>query len=243
MLRRLSLSLFMLLTVFAASVTGLKLNAANTNKIKGPSFIQKERLQVLTLSDILALYSSELGGVSIQSDYYTGNGAIVGIYEIELIASNGLEQATKLIEIEVLNVIGFKVRAVTDQVNIHISKANKLNPLDIISIHSKTGVVSLNQTSQMEILSDSYSANYNEAGTYIFEYRLMDASGIDKTVSCSITVYDSERLQNPITVIPPRERSPFFKKLGSTITSILVLAAAIFIGLFTFRLVRRKLKK
>lgn len=237
MLKKTSLFISMLLVVLGASV---KLKASGTPKINGPNIIQKERLQVLTLSDILALYSSNLGGVSIQEDNYTGNGAVVGIYEIELIASNGQEQVTKVIEIQVLNAIGYKVRAVTDKVNIHISKINKLNPLDIVNIHAKTGNFSLNSTSQIEILSDSYSSSHDQAGSYIFEYRLMDASGLDKTVSCTITVYDSERLENPITVITPREPSQWFKKLMNTITSIFILAAAIVLGLFGYRLFRRK---
>lgn len=237
MIKRLCLSLSMLLLVFGAAAT---LQASGTPKINGPNLIQKEQFQVLTLSDILALYSSNIGGVSIQDDGYTGNGASIGIYEIELIASDGTNQVIKTIEIEVLSVIGYKVRAVTDQVNIHISKANKLSPIDIVNVHNKTRVLTLNSTSQIEVLSDDYTDNNNTAGTYLFEYRIMDASGLDKTVSSYITVYDSERLENPITVIPPREPSQWFKKLMNTITSIFILAAAIVLGLFGYRLFRRK---
>lgn len=237
MIKRLCLSLSMLLLVFGAAAT---LQASGTPKINGPNLIQKEQFQVLTLSDILALYSSNIGGVSIQDDGYTGNGASIGIYEIELIASDGTNQVIKTIEIEVLSVIGYKVRAVTDQVNIHISKANKLSPIDIVNVHNKTRVLTLNSTSQIEVLSDDYTENYNTAGTYLFEYRIMDASGLDKTVSSYITVYDSERLENPITVIPPREKSDLFKRIGNTITSILILATAIVAGLFAYRILRRK---
>ena len=50
---------------------------------------------------------------------FTGNGATLGTYEIELIASDGTQQALKTIEVQVLSSIGYKVRTVTDKVNIH----------------------------------------------------------------------------------------------------------------------------
>lgn len=239
MIKRLCLSMIMLFTiVFGASA--LTLEASSTPKINGPAIIQKEQMQVLTLSDILALYSSDLGSVSIQEDLYTGNGAVIGIYEIELIASNGEEQTTKTIEVQVLSSIGYKVRAVTDRVNIHIAKSNKLSITDIATIHSRTGVTTLNHTSQLEILSDAYSGNETEAGVYLVEYRLMDATGLDKVISCTITVHESERIQNPIQVIPVKPKSQWFKKLLNTITSIAILVAAIVAAYFIIKKVGRK---
>lgn len=237
MIKKVLTSIIMLFILVGAASN---VAASSTPKIIGPDLIQKQQNQVLTISDILVLYSSNVGEVFIQEDDFTGNGAVIGIYEIELIASNGSEQALKTIEIQVLSLIGYKVRAVTDQVNIHISKANKLSPIDIVNVHNKTRVLTLNSTSQIEVLSDDYTDNNNTAGTYLFEYRIMDASGLDKTVSSYITVYDSERLENPITVIPPREKSDLFKKIGNTITSILILATAIVAGLFAYRILRRK---
>lgn len=234
--------LIIFLTIICASFV-VKINIdANTDVIIGPDLIQKEKYQVLTLSDILALYSSNVGGVSIQSDNFTGNGATIGVYEIELIASDGTNQAFKTIEIEVLDVIGHSVRAVTDQVNIHIAKNHELTAIKIINVHEKTGVVTTNTTSQYEVLTDNYTENKEIAGTYLFEYRLMDATGLDKNVSCNITVHASERLENPISVNPPKEPSQFLKKLTNTITSVIVLAAGIALGLFVVKFLRRQNK-
>ena len=232
--------LIIFLTIICASFV-VKINIdANTDVIIGPDLVQKEKYQVLTLSDILALYSSNLGSVSIQNDNFTGNGAVIGVYEIELIASDGTNQVVKTIEVQVLDRIGSSVRAVTDQVNIHIAKSNLLTAVNIINVHAATGVVTTNTTSQYEVITDNYTENSEIAGTYLFEYRLMDATGLDKTVSCTITVHDSERLENPSTVIPEKEPSQFWSKLKNTVTSIVVLGAAIFLGLYMFKFLRRK---
>ena len=76
--------LFVLLTAFIFAFS-INLAAESNPKITGPDLIQKEKYQVLTLSDILALYSSNVGGVSILSDDFTGNGATIGTYQIELV--------------------------------------------------------------------------------------------------------------------------------------------------------------
>ena len=240
MVKRLIVSISLLLLIVVGLAVPFPLQASATNKIKGPELIQKSQMQVLTLSDILALYSSELGGVSIQEDGYTGNGAVIGTYEIELIASNGEEQALKVIEVQVLSAIGYQVRAVTDRVNIHIAKGNELSILDIANVHARTGVTTINQTSQIEILSNAYADNEDVAGVYLVEYRLMDATGFDKIISCNITVHESERIQNPIQVIPIQPKSDWFKKLTNSIISIVTLAAAIVLALFVVKKFRRK---
>ena len=226
------------IALFAATINLV----AVTPDITGPDTVQKEKNQVLTLADILALYNSDLGGVSILSDDFTGNGATVGTYQIELVASDGTNQAVKTIEIEVLDKIGHSVRAVTDFINIHIAKNHELTALNIINVHERTGVVTTNATSQFEILTDNYSENKAVAGTYLFEYRLMDATGLDKTVSCNITVHASERLENPIVVNPPKEPSQFFKKLTNALSTIVILGAGIALGLFIIKFLRRQKK-
>ncbi len=233
MIKRLSLALIMLLLVFGAAVN---LQASSTPKINGPDLIQKEQYQVLTLSDILALYSSDLGGVSIQSDGFTGNGATLGTYEIELIASDGTQQALKTIEVQVLSSIGYKVRAVTDKVNIHISKTYELHPIDIVQVHSKTGLFTLNSTSQYQILANEYSANHDSPGNYLFEYMIMDASGLNKHISCHITVYESERLESPIIVIPAKPGVfDHIAKLLNTAITLGVVGILVFLGFKLFR--------
>ncbi len=238
MIKKVLTSIIMLFIIVGAA---LNVAASSAPKISGPDLIQKQRNQVLTISDILALYTSNVGGVSIQEDNFTGNGARLGIYEIELIASNGQEQVLKTIEIEVIQFIGYSVRAVTDKKNIHISKDNKLIPVEIIQIHSRTGLFNVNSSTQFEILTDEYSTQFDTPGTYLFEYRIMDATGLDKSVSAQIAVHESDRLQGPVFTVP---QSPgVFDQLLKVLNTIITVVIVAVIGFFGFKLYKIGRKK
>lgn len=240
MIKRILLTITILIGSLGVNASFLE---ASTPDIVGPSIIQKEKYQVLTLADILGLYSSDVGFVLIEEDNYTGNGATIGIYELKLKASNLETEVKRTIEIQVVETLGFKVRAVTDYVNIHIAKSNKLTAIEIAKIHSNTGVFNINHTSQYQILTDNYSESYNVAGKYLFEYRVMDATGFDRVISSYITVYDSERIENnPIIIIQPRKS--IFDNLIKVVNSILIVVAALGIGYIALKLIKkgRKLK-
>lgn len=227
-----------LLLIIFLSITGAsEIEASDTASIFGPDLIQKEQHSVLTLSDILNLYSSNVGGVSAITDNYTGNGSVLGIYSLELYATSGINSATKEIQVEVLSTIGYKVRAVTDRANIHITKTTKLNPTDIVNIHNATGLFNLTSTSQMSILTDEYSDNFEELGKYLFEYRVMDASGFDKTITSYITVYDSDRLENPIIIVPEEKNTIFsiLKKIFNYVVTILAVLALGYLAVKIFK--------
>lgn len=214
------------------------LGASSAAVINGPNLIQKEKRSVLTLSDILNFYTSDLGGVSVVEDNYTGNGATLGIYTLELSSSSGSEQIFKEIKIQVLSEIGYSVRAVTDKRDIHIAKTNKLNPVEIVRIHANTGVFPLNQTSELYILTDDYSSKAEIPGRYLFEYRIVDASGLDITVSAYLTVYESDRIQGPVITVPAKP-NPILK-IFNTLTTILFVGIIAFVGLKLYKVGRSK---
>lgn len=219
-MKKIFLVLFLILSFRGASVY-----ASTESGIIGPDLIQKEQYQILTLSDILSFYSSTSGGVSITEDNYTGNGAILGTHSLELGISG--TQNRRTINIQVVDQIGYSVRAVTDLKDIHVAKNVKLNPQDFVQIHSRTGLFRLNHTSQMSILSNKYTGNETTPGVYLIEYRIMDASGLDQVISFNTTVYDSERLETPIIVIP--KEPGFFDQISSGIQTI--ISIAVFAGL------------
>jgi len=235
-------TIFILILMFFFAGASTSAEASDSPVIIGPNLIQKEQYQVLTLSDILNLYTSEIGGVSITRDTYTGNGAILGTYEIDLMAADGVEIAEKTIEIEVLRIIGYSVRAVTDKKNIHISKAVRLMAIDVAQIHSATGVFELNNTSQMSVLTDNYSAKFDTPGNYLFEYRVMDATGLDMTISATITVYESDRIDAPIFIAP--EKPSIFSNISKITNMIItvVLLGVVGFGIFKLFKVGRKAK-
>lgn len=231
-MKKIACILSLILSVFIVASSEVE---ATTGYINGPSYIQKEQYSILSLSDILSFYTYSDLGIGIVEDNYSGNGATLGVYNLTLNSGETL----KTIEIEVLKSIGYGVRAVTDNKNIHINKSIKLNPIDIANIHNKTGVVNLNYTSQMSVLTDNYSAGYDTPGVYTFEYRLLDAAGVDITVGSTITVYESDRLENPILIKP--ESNSLFANIEKVI-SILVLIGLILGIIYIALKIRKKVR-
>lgn len=239
MIKRILLTITIL--IGSLGVKASILEASASSEIVGPELIQKEKFQVLTLSDILALYSSEVGFVLIEEDNYTGNGATVGFYEIKLKASNQEQEVKRTINVQVVEVLSSKIRAVTDFVNIHISKTNKLSVTEIAKIHSNTGLFNINQTSQYQILTDNYTANATVAGKYLFEYRVMDATGFDRVISSYITVYDTERIENPIIIQP--ERPNIWANLLKLLNAALVVVVVLSVGYLMLKVVKKGRKE
>ncbi len=236
-----ALLIIIVISSFLFGVAGVKASTPQSG-IKGPALIQKEQYQILTLSDILSFYTSDQGGISITEDNYSGNGAVIGQHTIELGIAN--TEIRREITVEVIAQIGYNVRAVTNQKDIHIAKNDILKPADMVQIHHRTGLFVLNHTSQMSILSDAYTLKANVPGVYLYEYRIMDASGLDKVVSFTITVYDSERLETPIILIPKKsgfgdQLTNLFEKVGT----VLFLAVVVFVVFTIYKKAnRRKVK-
>lgn len=236
-MKKLFLILIFISSFLIFGVAGI--SASNTSGIKGPDLIQKEQYQILTLSDILSFYSSDQGAIAITEDNYSGNGAVLGQHIIEL-GVTGTE-IRKEITVEVITQIGYNVRAVTNQKDIHIAKNDILKPADMVQIHHRTGLFVLNHTSQMSILSDAYTSKSNVPGVYLFEYRIMDASGLDKVISFTITVHDSERLETPIILIPKQpgfgdQLTNLLEKIGT----VLFLAVVVFVVIAVYKKSNRR---
>ena len=228
------------LIILSLLIGVLSINATESGYINGPDTIQKEQYSVLTLSDILNLYSSNLGGVSIIRDDYTGNGSMLGTYEIDLYSNSGSNIVEKTIKVEVIKSIGYSVRAVTNRRDIHINKSVKLLPFEIAYVHSKVGLIDLNSTSQMSILSDTYTENSSSPGTYLFEYRIMDATGLDMVVSSTITVYESDRIESPIILVP--KESSFLDNVMKVLNWVLMALGLVVIGFIVFKTWKKVMK-
>lgn len=230
---------FITLLLFLVGLAPVKAGASSADlRIDGPSKITKEQYSILTMSEILNLYSSPLGDVTIIADNFTGNGAVIGTYSIELYASRFSESVTKEIEIEVIKSIGFGVKAVTDGKHLHVNTNFKLSPTNILHIHDKVGLLRLNDTTQVGIITDKYSENYNKPGTYQYEYRIMDATGLDMTVLIYIHVYENNIIENPIA-IDPVDKGRDLKKIFDDITAILILGLIAFGAFLIFKKVRK----
>jgi len=170
--------------------------------IVGPDVITKEANNILTITDILSLYQSDVGSIILSEDNYTGYGNILGVHTISLYASNGTIAATKNVEIYVVADLG-NVQCVTDYKDIHVKIDQILTPSEIVYTLENSGYIEITTTTQMLILSNTYTENAETPGVYLFEFRLVNSAGLDQTYSSQIFVSDSNDLFVPDVVFVP----------------------------------------
>lgn len=169
--------------------------SAAEGDIVGPDVIYKESDRVLTLSTILPLYSSTLGDVEVAIDNFTGYGDTPGIYTIGLRVVDN-PSVTKTIEVSVRNTIG-NVIAVTstgDEYTIILHKNFILTQNDIVDVLVNVQMITYTSTTEIFILTDTYSDNRESPGTYVFEFHLANAAGFEQVYLVNIQVNNTEKL-------------------------------------------------
>ena len=203
--------------------------------IIGPSVIHKAKNTVLPITDILDMYSSSLGDVSISIDEYTGNGNLVGEYHIEVYATDGTNIHSKEVTIVVLSSLPSKVRAIGNYSDIYTNTSKTLTLKDdIIPALEATGFISTSQTTVGYVLINQYTANYDTPGEYLMQFRLLDASGYDETFEIVIHVKDSGTIPEPdIVYTPPKSIIDKVINLGTIFIS---WAAIIIFGIMSYKI-------
>ena len=182
-----------LMLLASLSVLSLNLHAAEGD-IVGPDVIYKESNRILTLSTILPLYSSSLGDVTIKQDAYTGFGDKPGLYSILLGVAGQTQE--KNITVSVRNTIG-NVIAVTktdDLYTIVLHKNYVLTQNDIVNVLVNVQMITYTSTTEIFILTDTYTANRESPGLYAFEFHLANAAGYEEVYLVNIQVNNSEKL-------------------------------------------------
>lgn len=182
-MRKVVVLALLLLSIFISSI---QVNASSTDII-GPSIIHKEQNKILTIADILNLYSSSIGVIQVADDQYTGYGNVLGSHLIQLFSTDGTSYATKEIEVIVVPTLG-DVLAVTDYKNIYVRTNQILSPSQIVQVLENTGHLEITATTQMMMLSNTYSDNAETPGIYLFEFRLVNSAGVNLIYSSVITV-------------------------------------------------------
>jgi hypothetical protein len=235
-MKKILVLVLLLVSIFASSLT---VDASGTGII-GPDVIHKEQNKILTIIDILSLYSSSTGTVQIQTDNYTGYGNVLGTHSLSLMATNGTITVTKDIQIIVVPLLG-NVKAVTDEKNILLLESQVLTPSNIVSVLSNTGYITITATTQMMLLTNTYTDNASEPGQYFFEFRLVNSAGVDMVYSSIITVIDDVNPFIPdITFEAPKTGVQIFLE---TILNLLIAAAAIYGVVMIFKFVMKQRKQ
>lgn len=160
---------------------------ASGASIIGPDTIHKQSNAILTMGDIVEMYSSSLGIIQVMEDGYTGKGNILGTHLITLFATNGTDHAYKTISVIVIPELG-PVKAVGDSKNIYLRTTQVLAPEQIVRVLEKTGHITITSTTQMMTLTNTYVGNEETPGQYLFEFRLVNSAGVDMVYSSIIRV-------------------------------------------------------
>lgn len=186
-MKKIAVLALLIMSIIASSI---QVNASSTGII-GPSVIHKEQNKILTIADILDLYASDLGVIQVADDQYTGYGNVLGSHWIQLFSTDGTTHSTKDVEIIVIPSLG-NVLAVTDFKNIFVRSNQILTPSQIVQILENTGHLEITATTQMMMLTNSYSENAEIPGVYYFEFRLVNAAGVNAIYSSTITVSEED---------------------------------------------------
>lgn len=195
--------LFILTFVITLCLSGIS-TRASTVTISGPDTIHKARNTILTMSDILSLYESTSGEVAISADGYTGNGNLIGSYEVELYANNENIIGSKIITVNVIDSLPSNIKWIGNNDTLYVNSTKKITwESDIKNALLAIDQIDINSTTMMYILINEYSENYDVPGTYKYEFRLVDSSGYDTVKSINIIVLDSEVLPTPDYVSEP----------------------------------------
>lgn len=233
------ISVLLLLAIVSILAFSSTTYASGTDII-GPDVIHKQSNHILTVGDILSLYSSEFGIVGIAEDNYTGYGNIVGIHTMQLYVSDGSTVYTKDIEIDVITDLG-DVTCVADYKDIYLKTTQVLTPTAIVYILENTGYIEITATTQMMILNNTYTDNSGTSGQYLFEFRLVNSAGIDAVYTSIINVSDDENLFVPdITFVPDASTG---EKVVDAFITILYILAFLGIGYVVFRVITKPRKK
>lgn len=228
------LALF-IMSILASSI---QVNASSTGII-GPSVIHKEQNRILTIADIIDLYASDLGVIQVADDQYTGFGNILGSHWIQLFSTDGETHSTKDVEIIVIPALG-NVLAVTDYKNIFVRTNQVLTPSQIVQILENTGHLEITSTTQMMMLTNTYTEGASVPGIYYFEFRLVNAAGVNTIFSSVITVSEEDDPFIPDIVF---EAPPSFISRAWRSVEPFVYLGAILIGVIMFIKHKNKRKK
>ena len=232
-MRKIAVLALLFLSILASS---LQVNASSTGII-GPDVIHKEQNKILTISDILSLYTSPIGFIQVADDQFTGYGNILGSHLITLFATDGTLHETKVVEVKVIPSLG-NVLAVTDYRNIFLRTNQILTPSQIVQVLENTGYIEITSTTQMMMLANTYTQNAEIPGIYLFEFRLVNSAGVNEVYSSIITVSEEANpfIPDIIFEAPPSVFSSFWR-------SIEVLVYLVVIGVIAVKYIKYKKKR
>jgi hypothetical protein len=182
--------------------------------INGPSTIAKPKNSVLTESQVRSQLSAfdEISGtltgtITLVSNDYTGNGAVLGSYLIVYSVSDTAgNSTTKQVTINVIdNTAPFWF--MRDNAMIAVDSTVTLTREQIISILTQTGQLTVTATTYVSFPQDEYQGNESTPGMYAVQVKTTSTSGSENLYNIVISVYENTTgaddivLEGPATFI------------------------------------------
>lgn len=195
--------LIIMLIGFSALIAPMSLTYAVGEEITGPDVVFKQADKILTITNILDLYSSELGDIEVTSDAYTGHGDVPGNYAVTLGVAE--TEVTKEISVNVRQTIGpvIAVTVTAGAYEIILHKNTTLTANQIIDVLINVQYIVVTSSTQITVLTNTYTANASAPGNYTFEFYLATTSGVEETYLVTLQVNDTETLNPDIVLDEP----------------------------------------
>lgn len=228
--------ILLVLTIFSVVITNVSY-AVDLGDIVGPDIIYKENNEIVGITDIISLYSAEGGFIYALEDEFTNYGHMVGDRKIVLAATDGIIEKTKEITVrvtlnkipDIFKLVGFSSTQYYFVINLNKTASAELIAETLINLNQLTVIKPM----QRQVITDTYTSNKEEPGTYELSFRILDASGSIKTINSSVKVVE---LSEDWDVFEPNTPQPWINidltgvwgVLG-TIIGLIVLAVVIVI--------------
>lgn len=209
----------------------------------GPATIHTSNNTILTESDVRAELTAfdEIDGnitnkIVLVEDNYSGKGNKVGTYTIKYsVTDNAGNSETHIVSIIRSDKIP-PVFWIEDGVSIKTTPTTPLNIDQIILILEETGQITINATTQFNVLFDDYTGNEATPGIYTMSLKARSANGNESIHNLSIRVLDVVD-ENPIEVIPGLDIIEWMK---DNKTTVIIVGLILLSGVAVFIVRKRK---
>lgn len=225
--------------------------------IVGPDVIYKDMNEIISITDITSLYAAADATVYASEDNFTGFGHIVGDKHITLTATDGLIEKSKEIIVKVTDdkIPDVTIDGITSNIFKLVGKSSA--GYTFVTLQDKTitleimrdTLINLDELTIVEpssrnILLDTYTENKTTPGTYTFNFRILDATGVIKTFNTQIKVLQISEDWEPLEPTSPID---FFEGWDFNIVGTIfswIVAIGVIVGIaIGLRMIYTKLNK
>lgn len=226
-------------------------------EIVGPDIVIKENNEIVSISDIISLYTSSGGTIFASVDEYTNRGHLIGDHRVVLSSTDGLIEKTKEITVRVTNnkipdveiddVTSnvFKLVGVSSNLYYFMTYQDKTVTTELIGeTLVNLNLITIIPPMQRQILADTYTEAKTSPGTYILNFRILDASGSIKSINTSIKVVEVSGEWDDYNPGTGDSWWDFdMNVVWTTVGSIIGLIVVIVIGYFVIHYINKMKKK